>query len=198
MLSLVTILVVAAFGAPEPANANGPPPEVGAVVPDFSLKDIHRRPRSVGGFKDKKAFAIIFIDTECPVAALYIPTLVELHRNYAGKGVQFLAIDSSGQDAFVNVSAYAQERNIPFPVLKDFDQQVADDFGASRTPEVFVLDAGRVIRYRGRIDDQYGVGVSRDKPASRDLARALDELLTCQPITTSRTEPAGCPIEALK
>ena len=87
--------------------------------------------------------------------------------------MQFLAIDSSGQDAFISLSAYAQERNIPFPVLKDFDQQVADDFGASRTPESFLLDAGRVIRYRGRIDDQYGVGFSRIKPTSRDLAGLL-------------------------
>ena len=168
---------------------------MGAVVPDFSLKDIHRRSRSLAGFKDKKAFAVIFIDTECPVAALYVPTLVELQRTYAQKGVQFLAIDSSGQDSFVTVSAFAQERNVPFPVLKDFDQQVADDFGARRTPEAFVLDANRVIRYHGRIDDQYGVGVSRDKPASRDLAQALDDLLAGKPIATPRTEPAGCPIE---
>ena len=84
--------------------------------------------------------------------------------------MQFLAIDSSRQDAFVSVSAFAQEREIPFPVLKDFDQQVADDFGAARTPEAFVLDAQRVIRYHGRIDDQYTVGVSRGKPTSRDLA----------------------------
>ena len=74
---------------------------------------------------------------------------------YADKGVQFLAIDSSSQDSFVSVSAFAQERDIPFPVLKDFDQQVADDFGARRTPEAFMLDANRVIRYHGRIDDQY-------------------------------------------
>ena len=84
---------------------------------------------------------------------------------------------------------------MPFPVLKDFDQQVADAFGAERTPEVFLLDANRVIRYHGRIDDQYGIGFRRDKPARRDLEQALDELLAGQPITTPRTEASGCPIE---
>jgi peroxiredoxin len=195
VLHVLTILVTAALGAAEPARANRSHPAIGAVVPDFSLKDIHRRPRSLGGFKDKKAFAVVFIDTECPVAALYVPRLIELHRTYSAQGVQFLAINSSGQDSFVSMSAYAQERNIPFPVLKDFDQQVADDFGAGRTPEAFVLDADRVTRYHGRIDDQFAVGVSRDKPTSCDLARALDELLAGKPISTPRTDASGCPIE---
>ena len=64
---------------------------------------------------------------------------------------------------------------MPFPVLKDFDQSVADAFGARRTPEVFLLDAGRVIRYHGRIDDQYDVGTRRDKPTRSDLKAALDD-----------------------
>ena len=56
------------------------------MVPDFSLKDIHRRPRSLDDFKDKKAFVVVFVDTECPLANLYVPTLIELHRKYAGQG----------------------------------------------------------------------------------------------------------------
>ena len=58
---------------------------------------------------------------------------------------------------------------MPFPVLKDFDHKVADAFGAKRTPEAFLLDAKRVIRYHGRIDDQYGIGFRREKPTRRDL-----------------------------
>ena len=177
------------------SDAKASLPEVGAVVPDFSLKDIHRRPRSLADYKDKKAFVVVFVDTECPLANLYVPTEIELHRKYAGKGVQFVAINSSKQDSFVRVSAHAQERDVPFPVLKDFDQKVADAFGAQRTPEAFVLDSDRVIRYHGRIDDQYGVGFRRDKPARNDLAAALDELLSGKPITTAVTETSGCLIE---
>jgi peroxiredoxin len=195
VLQALIFVMAAALGPLAPADANGAPPTVGAMVSDFSLKDIHRRPRSLGGFKDKKAFVVVFVDTECPVAALYLPGLIEWHRKYAGMGVQFLAIDSSRQDAFVSVSAFAQERNVPFPVLKDFDQQVADDFGARRTPEAFLLDAHRVIRYHGRIDDQYEIGVSRDKPTSRDLLQALDELLAGNPIINPETDVSGCPIE---
>src|SRR5262249_46615560 len=90
------------------------------------------------------------------------------------------------------VSAHAQERDIPFPVLKDFDNKVADALGARRTPEVFLLDATRVIRYHGRIDDQYGLNYQRAEPRRRDLKEALDELLAGKAITTSVTETPGC------
>ena len=86
MLQTLAMLTAAVVGLAAPEVAKVSPPTVGAVVPDFSLKDIHRRPRSLEGFKDKKAFVVVFIDTECPVANLYVPTLIELHKEYAGQG----------------------------------------------------------------------------------------------------------------
>ena len=195
MLHVIAILLAAAPGLASSPDKAVSPPAVGAAVADFRLQDIHRRPRSIGGFKDKKAFVVAFVDTECPVSNLYVPTLVDLHTKYADKGVQFLAINSSSQDSFIRVSAHAQERNIPFPVLKDFDQDVAAAFCATRTPEVFLLDADRLIRYHGRIDDQYGVGVRREGRTSRDLADALDDLLAGRAITTPDTAVSGCPLE---
>ena len=71
---------------------------------------------------------------------------------------------------------------------------VADQLGATRTPEVFVLDDKRVVRYHGRIDDQYLVGAQRDKPSRRDLAVALDELLAGKPVSQPTTAFTGCRI----
>jgi peroxiredoxin len=164
-------------------------------VENFTLQDIHRRPRSLAEYKDKQAFVLAFLDTECPLANLYVPTLVELHKKYSGKGVQFLAINASQQDSFTSVSAHAQQREIPFPVLKDFDQKVADALGAKRTAEVFLLDAQRQVRYRGRIDDQYGIGFRREEPTTRDLQTAIDQLLAGEPMSTPETVVSGCPIE---
>jgi peroxiredoxin len=169
-------------------------PAIGATVPSFTLSDIRRRPRALDGFKDKKAFVVVFIGTECPLANLYLPTLIDLHKEYASKGVQFLAINSNAQDSFLQVSAHAQERNVPFPVLKDFDHRAVALLGAQRTPEAFVLDANRVIRYHGRIDDQYGLNYRRAEPSRQDLRIALDELLAGKPITTAVTEVSGCVI----
>jgi peroxiredoxin len=181
-----------AEGAPEKPQA----PEPGATIPPFTLKDMHRRSRSLADYKDKKAIVVVFVDNECPVANLLVSTLIDLQRAYADKGVQVVAINASLQDSFVRVAAHAQEQNVPFPVLKDFDHQVADGFGARQTPEAFLLDPSGVIRYHGRIDDQYDVGgVRREKPTRHYLQEALDELLAGKPITTSRTDTAGCPIE---
>jgi peroxiredoxin len=198
VLSVLTVFTALATGFAAPADSKVPAPEVGAVVPDFNLKDIHRRPRTLAEFKDRKAFVVAFIDTECPVANLYFATLTALHKEYAPKGVQFLAINSSSQDTFTSVSAHAQDHGVPFPVLKDFDQSVADSFGARRTPEVFLLDSGRAVRYHGRVDDQYGLSHRREQPTRSDLKAALDEWLAGKPISTPRTEVSGCPIERTK
>ena len=79
------------------------------------------------------------------------------------QGVAFVGINSNQQDSITEVAAHARRMEIPFPVLKDPANEIADRFGAVRTPEVFVLDGDRVVRYWGRIDDQYGVGYQRKK-----------------------------------
>src|SRR5436305_1126554 len=70
------------------APVNAPAP--GATVPKLTLKDIHRRPRVLDGFKDRKALVIVFVGTECPLANLYIPTLIELHKEYARQASRIL------------------------------------------------------------------------------------------------------------
>jgi peroxiredoxin len=192
MLPALTLLLSAALGPGEPAQAKVLPPAVGATVPSFSLQDMHRRLRALDKFKDKKAFVVVFIGAECKVSNLCLPTLIDLHKQYADKGVQVLLINANWHEPFVTVSAHAQERELPFPVLKDFDQQVADQFGAKRTPEAFLLDAQRVIRYHGRIDDQYGVNFERAKASRPDLQEAIDQLLAGKAIMTPQTEASGC------
>jgi peroxiredoxin len=201
MFAPLTLVFAVALGSPSAAEkkpAPAPRHGVGATVPNLTLKDIHRRPRSLEKYRDKKAIVVVFTGTECPLANLYMPTLIDLHKEYASKGVQFLAINSNDQDTFVSVSAHAQERDVPFPVLKDFDHRAADAFGAQRTPEAYILDGKRVIRYHGRIDDQYGIGYRREKPTRSDLKEALNDLLAGKPVRTPRTEVSGCIIGRAK
>jgi hypothetical protein len=92
--------------------------------------------------------------------------------------------------------AYARRDKISFPLLKDTRNQVADQFGATRTPEVFVLDENRVIRYQGRVDAQFtfgsGVGLAQPNEARADLRIAIDEVLAGRAVTLSGTETKGC------
>ena len=189
-LSALSVILCAATIVAEERRPDAPEP--GATVSAFSLKDVHRRPHALAEFKEKKAIVVAFLGAECPLAKLAVPRLIELHEAYAEKGVQFLAIYSNEQDGFVEVSGLAQEQGIPFPVLKDFDQKVADSIGATRTPEFFVLDSERVIRYHGRLDDQFSVGFQRPQPKRHDLKEALDELLAGKAVSTPSTPITGC------
>ena len=171
--------------------------KAGAAV-SFSLKDGRGHDIGLTDFRDKKTIVVVFTGTECPVNTYYMPRLKELQAKYAAKGVQFLAINSNPQDSVADVAEHAKQEGITFPVLKDADQKVVELLQAERTPEVVVLDAQRTIRYRGRIDDQFGVGFRRPHPSRRDLVEALDEILAGKPVSVSRTPVAGCRIARLK
>jgi peroxiredoxin len=165
-------------------------------IENFSLRDYRGKVRSLDEFAHAKLVVVAFLGVECPLAKLYGPRLQELHEEFAKRGVAFLGIDANRQDSITEVAAYARIHGIQFPVLKDAGNEVADVFGALRTPEVFVLDAQRKVRYWGRIDDQYGQGANsgyaKPKVQTRNLAQALDELLAGGEVSAPITEAKGC------
>ncbi len=101
MFPAMTVLLAATFGFEAPAESKVAPPHPGATIANFTLHDIHRRPRSLDACKDKQAFVVVFLGTQCPLANLYLPTLIELDKEYEAKGVQFLAINSNAQDTLI-------------------------------------------------------------------------------------------------
>ena len=109
-------------------------------------------------------------------------------RSYEEKGAAFVGIDSNAQDSLAEIAHYAREHKITFPILKDAGNAVADQFGAERTPDAFVLDGDRV-RYRGMIDNQYGVGYARPTATSNYMLDALDEVLAGKQVSRPTTDP---------
>ncbi len=142
--------------------------------------------------EDRKLQVVCFLGCECPLAKLYGGRLEELSQPLKDQGVVFVGINSNPQDSLADLARYVEETKITFPMLKDPDQSVALALDAKRTPEVVVLDSKGNEVYRGRIDDQYQPGVSRSKPSRDDLRLAIEEYLEGKPITTSRTDSAGC------
>ncbi|HEY1380381.1 MAG TPA: redoxin domain-containing protein [Gemmataceae bacterium] len=161
-------------------------------VAPFTLPDADGKPWTMPDATAAPVVVVVFTGTACPVANAYMPTLAKLHAEYAPKGVAFVAVNSVPTDDARAVAAHAAKHKLPFPALKDDKQTVAGRFGAETTPEAFVLDHKRAVRYRGRIDDQFGIGYRRPAPTRRDLAAALDELLAGKPVTVPRTEVEGC------
>lgn len=189
--SAAAVLLAAAVApAAEPSRSR--------TIAPFSLADGAGTRWSFAEHRASKAFVVVFLGTECPVNNQYLPTLVQLHRDYAPKGVTFVGINSNVQDAATRVFAHARANGLPFPVLKDSANVVADDFAARRTPEAFVVTPERRIVYQGRIDDQIGVGFRRKAPTRRDVAVALDELLAGKPVAQPLTDAPGCLIGRVK
>ncbi len=176
----------------EPAKAAA----IGHAIKDFALKDLQGVPHSLAALEGSRLVVVTFMGVECPLAKLYAPPLSELAQEYSKRGVAFLTIDANAQDSLAEMVHFARTYDLTIPFLKDPGNVVADQFMAERTPEVFVLDRERVVRYRGRIDDQYGfqsgVGYQRPRAVRRDLADALDQLLAGQEVSSSMTRAPGC------
>jgi thiol-disulfide isomerase/thioredoxin len=175
-----------------PALAAGAEVKIGTRVANLTFKDIHYLPRSLDDFPKSKAFVLVFVNTTCPVAQRYLPVLKGLEREYRDKGVQFLAVNVGADDAIVAVAAQAVKHEMEFPFVKDFDGTCAEAVGATRTPEVVVLDGERCLRYRGRIDDQYRLGGTRAAPTRPDLRAALDAVLAGREVEVKETPVDGC------
>src|SRR4051794_27942595 len=145
----------------EPLPAAAPdstrPSALGKAVPrGAALRDLRGNRRAVHDYAGR-AVVLVFAATDCPVSNLYLPALVELEKAYRAKGVQFLAVYPNDGEDLDQVAAHASDRDVPFPVLKDVGARLAEQLGVTRVPTVAVLDGGHVLRYRGRVDDRYGI-----------------------------------------
>jgi peroxiredoxin/mono/diheme cytochrome c family protein len=197
MRRVITCLALAALSlATQCLSAADREGLIGRQIANFELKDFRGKDHSLSDLADSKVVVVLFVGCECPLAKLYGPRMAELAAKYQGKGVAVLGIDSNRQDSITEMAAYARIHQLDFPILKDLGNVVADQFGATRTPEAFVLDQDRKIRYCGRIDDQYGfsTGSGYQKPQLNraDLSQAIDELLADKTVSIATTDLSGC------
>ena len=161
-------------------------------VSDFDLVNCLGGRCSLGDQGDQKLIVLAFLGTECPLAKLYASKLQSLADEFADRGLVVLAINPNAQDSLADMRAFAKDHGLKVPFLKDAHHTLTDEIHATRTPEVFLLDAERIVRYRGRVDDQYGVGEARAAPQREDLRIAIEELLVGKQVAVPVTEPAGC------
>ncbi|MBX7104516.1 MAG: redoxin domain-containing protein [Gemmataceae bacterium] len=162
---------------------------------DLELPDFHCQPVNVASSRPGHFTVLAFLSVDCPVANLYIPRLAELHHDYHSRGVRLVGIMPHGHDSADRVRSLAERSAVPFPLLLDHDHKAARQFGATRTPEVVVVDVDGAVRYRGRIDDQFTPTVRRAASTRHDLKAALDELLAGQSVTIAETSATGCLID---
>jgi peroxiredoxin len=166
--------------------------KLGSRVGDFTLEN------SSGGAVHFSALrgavtVVTFIATQCPVSNSYNDRMNTIYKDYSGRGVKFVFINSNRTEPLEEVARHAKEHFV-FPVYKDENNVVADRFGASVTPEAFVIGRAGVILYHGSIDDSMDVRHVRE----RRLRNALDEVLEAKPVERAETKAFGCTIKRVK
>jgi len=171
--------------------------KIGDPALDFQLLGVDGNTYRLEDFEDKKILIVMFSCNHCPTVRAYEDRFVELQRDYKDKGVVLVAINPNDdkkypEDSFKNMKARAKEKGFNFPYLRDETQSVARSYGAERTPEAFVFDKKRVLRYHGRIDDNV---YEPDKIQQHYLRDALDAILKGQKVLVQDTEPVGCTIK---
>ncbi len=171
--------------------------KIGSPLPGFSLRGVDENFYSESSFGSYKILVVIFSCNHCPYVQAYEDRIKEIQEKYGEEQVRLIAINSNDEsgypeDSFVNMKKRAKDKSFNFPYLRDEDQSAAREFDASHTPEVFVFDEGRKLRYHGKIDDNWR---EPDKVRSKYLRDAIEELLKGEEISVPETYSIGCTIK---
>ncbi|MBC7774525.1 MAG: thioredoxin family protein [Phycisphaerae bacterium] len=171
--------------------------KIGDTAQDFNLKNVNGKNVSLTGIKNAKGYIVVFTCNHCPYAKAYEQRIIDLHKKYAPLGFSVVAISSNDKDlvpddSFDNMKKLAKKKKYPFPYLYDETQAVAKNYGATRTPHVYVLDKDRVVRYIGAIDDN-----SEEPSLAKEkyVESAVDALLKGQEVAVKETKAIGCGIK---
>jgi peroxiredoxin len=175
---------------------------IGDVATDFCLPDIDGDMVSLGDFVDAKGFIVIFTCNTCPYSVAYEDRIIALDKKYKSSGYPVIAINPNDPaaiegDELADMKVRAVEKGFTFPYLQDVGQKVYPQYGATKTPHVFILqkeDEKNIVRYIGAIDDS-----SRNPKnvTKRFVEQSVNDLLAGKTLTVARTKAIGCSIKKL-
>jgi peroxiredoxin len=192
-LLLFTILLATAISA-----QNGY--DIGALAADFNLENIDGSFVSLSDFSESKGFIVVFTCNTCPYAVAYEDRIEALNKKYAKKGYPVIAIMPNNTeikpgDSLDAMRKRANKKGFTFPYLIDREQAVFPQYGATKTPHVYVLQKNNemlIVRYIGAIDDNYK---DANKVVLKYVEDAVDALLMNRKVPVSKTRAIGCSIK---
>jgi peroxiredoxin len=164
---------------------------IGDMIENFTLNSPDGKSISIYDFNESKARVLIFWSVQCPVVQAYSERTVNLFNEYKDKGIEVILIYPNSTESLDDIKDHISERNYAMTVLIDENQKVTDQFGATKTPEVYIIDQKNILVYKGRIDDSQ----NESKVTSSDLKAALDDILEGREIAVSETKAFGCAIK---
>ena len=165
--------------------------QIGDRMPGFALRDYQGNSFAPSNLDSDKFTIVVFFGVECPLVKFYVPKLADLVK-YNRDNLQIIGVNSNCQDSITEIAKFARDLKVNCPLLKDPANRVADAFGASRTPEVFLFNANQELVYQGAIDDQYTYGKQKFKASNNYLADAVQAIKNQETPKVQQTETDGC------
>jgi peroxiredoxin len=174
--------------------------KIGDAATDFSLKNIDGQKVSLKDYNEAKGFIIIFTCNHCPYSVAYEDRIIAIDKKYKNLGYPVIAINPNNPkeyptDSFELMKVRAKEKGFTFPYLFDAGQKIYPQYGATKTPHVFLLQKEgdeNIVKYIGAIDDNY-----QDAKAVKNnyLENALQSLISGKPIEVNQSVAIGCRIK---
>jgi len=197
-LLAVIVLVFSLFAFTNKADDNGY--KIGDFATDFSLENIDGKMVSLSDFKKAEGFIVVFTCNTCPYAVAYEDRIEALNQKYADKGFPVIAIMPNNTDVMPgdNMEAMrerAESKDFSFPYLLDKGQQIYPQYGATKTPHIYLLqktEKGNEVKYIGAIDDNYQ---DAEAVKVKYVEDAVDALLEGKAIKVTETKAIGCSIK---
>lgn len=196
LFAILTLAILSSFSY----FGSGHGYKIGDIATDFELENIDGKMVSLSNFKDAKGFIVVFTCNTCPYAVAYEDRIEALNKKYAEKGYPVIAImpnntDVKPGDNMQAMQARAKAKGFTFPYLMDKGQKIYPQYGATKTPHIYILQKtgkGNVVKYIGAIDDNYQDEKAVNKKYVED---AVDALLSGKEIEEKQTRAIGCSIK---
>jgi len=203
IFKILTVLAVVIVASAFTSSVVDKGYKIGDIATDFKLENIDGNMVSMADYNEAKGFIVIFTCNTCPYAVLYEDRIVALDEKYASKGYPVIAImpndtDIMPGDSMEAMKSRATTKGFSFPYLMDKGQKIYPQYGATKTPHVYVLQKtkkGNEVKYIGAIDDNY------KDPAlvnTKYVENAVDALLDGKEINETKTRAIGCSIKVKK
>jgi peroxiredoxin len=163
---------------------------IGATMENFSLADTGGKMQTLNEMKGTKGAVIIFVSAKCPVVYMYNERMNQIASDYKAKGINVIGINSNVTENGEQIKSHAA-LTFNFPVLIDKNSLLADKLGATRTPEVYYVDAKNTLLYHGAIDnDRNGKNITE-----KYLRTAFDSALAGKKVEKTSVAAFGCTIK---
>jgi hypothetical protein len=208
VLAVASLAPLAAIAGDEAKTSNVAPSTTAATVEalafgepapmsDVKMMGVDGKEITIADVAGKKGTLVVFSCNACPWAKAWEKRIVEIGNTYPKKGIGVIVVNSNdpgvvADDDYAPMQARAKERGMKYPYVVDATSEVARAFGATRTPEAFLFDAGGKLVYHGAIDDN---AKEPTKVKEKYLVNALQAVSSGKEVSLKETKSMGCSIK---